>query len=124
MEKPNKKDRIKSGQAVVYSALTLILLMFIVQAGFGMIVNIIKDISIYTKLQTVEREHKEALRINRTLRSELKSFNTSKSLESIARNNLKMAGPDEILLIINEEDISGDNRVDNGEGKKNISRRR
>ena len=32
----------------------------------------------------------------------IKNFSSVATLESIARNNLKMAGPDEILLVINQ----------------------
>lgn len=92
-----------------------------------MIVNILKNIAIYAKLQTVSREHKEAIRINKNLRNELQSFNSSKSLESIARNNLKMSGPDEILLIINVEDLDEDKNTGKKKTKlqdeQNISRR-
>ena len=40
---------------------------------------------------------------NNNLKHELDSFNSAKSLESIARNNLKMAGKNEILLILNAD---------------------
>ncbi|MGN0013927.1 MAG: septum formation initiator family protein [Candidatus Gastranaerophilaceae bacterium] len=122
MENPERQG-IKPKQAVAYSALTLALMLFIVQSGFGMIVNILKNIAIYAKLKTVTKEYKEAERINKNLNSELTSFNTSKSLESIARNNLKMSGPDEILLIINVEDLEEEN-IDKVTKEKNISRRK
>lgn len=124
MEKPDK-NRIKPKQAVAYSALTLVLMIFIIQSGYGMIVNVIKNIVIYTKLQKVNKEHKEAVRINKTLKFELNSFNSSKSLESIARNNLKMSGPDEILLIINVEDLEENEKAsENKKKENNIARRR
>ena len=37
------------------------------------------------------------------LESDIKNFGNLKSLEAIARNNLKMAGKDEALVIINKE---------------------
>ena len=46
MEKPDK-NRIKPKQAVAYSALTLALMIFIIQAGYGMIVSVLKNIVIY-----------------------------------------------------------------------------
>lgn len=39
---------------------------------------------------------------NQRLKEELEDFNSTKSLEAIARNNLKMAGEDEVLVIINK----------------------
>ena len=38
---------------------------------------------------------------NQRLKEELEDFSSMKSLEAIARNNLKMAGKDEVLVIIN-----------------------
>lgn len=38
---------------------------------------------------------------NKELKSEIKFFSKTASLEEIARNNLKMAGEDEVLIIIN-----------------------
>ncbi len=39
---------------------------------------------------------------NQKLKEELEDFSSMKSLEAIARNNLKMAGEDEVLVIINK----------------------
>lgn len=88
-------------KTAAYSALTLVLLIFIIQSGFGMIINIFRNIDIFAKLKYVDQAHKSALKRNNNLKYELKSFNSAKSLEAIARNNLKMAGPNEVLLIIN-----------------------
>ncbi|WP_423803121.1 hypothetical protein [Paraprevotella clara] len=38
---------------------------------------------------------------NKELKSDIKFFSKTASLEEIARNNLKMAGEDEVLIIIN-----------------------
>ncbi len=37
------------------------------------------------------------------LEADIRNFGNLKSLEAIARNNLKMAGEDEVLVIINQE---------------------
>ena len=39
---------------------------------------------------------------NQRLKEELDDFSSMRSLEAIARNNLKMAGEDEVLVIINK----------------------
>ena len=104
MNKPDP-NKVKPRQAVAYSALTVILLVFIVQAGFSMILNIVRNIDYCNKLQIINREYKEAQKKNKNLQYELQSYNTAKSLEAIARNNLKMAANNEILLLINEEDL-------------------
>lgn len=104
MNKPDP-NKVKPRQAVAYSALTVILLVFIVQAGFSMILNIVRNIDYCNKLQIINREYKEAQKKNKNLQYELQSYNTAKSLEAIARNSLKMAANNEILLLINAEDL-------------------
>lgn len=104
MNKPDP-NKVKPRQAVAYSALTVLLLIFIVQAGFSMILNIVRNIDYCNKLQIINREYREAQKKNKNLQYELQSYNTAKSLEAIARNNLKMAANNEILLIINAEDL-------------------
>lgn len=103
----------ENGKTVAYSALTLVLLLFILQAGFGMIVNIFRNIDTFAKLKYVDKAYKFAFKRNKNLKYELKSFNSAKSLETIARNNLKMAGPNEVLLIINAP-----TEIENGKKKK------
>lgn len=97
--KIKKKNNEKT---TAYSALTLVLLVFILQTSFGMVVNILRNIDTFTKLKIVGNANKRAKIVNYNLRYEMKSFNSAKNLESIARNNLKMAAPDEILLVINQ----------------------
>ena len=40
---------------------------------------------------------------NQDLKSEKRMVTSDNSLEGIARNNLKMAGEDEVLILINEQ---------------------
>lgn len=101
-EKNHTIQSDKKERTVAYSGLTLVLLIFILQAGFGMIVNILRNIDTFAKLKIVGNAHKYAGTKNYNLRYEMQSFNSAKNLESIARNNLKMAAPDEILLVINQ----------------------
>lgn len=93
-------------KTIAYSALTLVLMIFIFQAGFGLIVNILKNINVHAQLQVVKNVNKKAINENKKLRYNIETCQTEKSLEAIARNNLKMAADDEILLSImtdNEE---------------------
>ncbi len=85
-----------------YSFLTLVLLLCIVQIGFGTVLNISKTISNTSKIKTMEHILDNAEAYNGHLKNEIKLFSKDKTLEGIARNNLKMAGEDEVLVIINE----------------------
>ena len=102
MKKRVRKDKVKKG--FYYSFLTVVLLFCIVQVGFGAILNISKTISYRTKINTLEKERDEAESRNHALKDGIKDFSNATSLEEIARNNLKMAGEDEVLVIINKAD--------------------
>ena len=49
----------------------------------------------------MERVRDEAEQRNKDLKSDIKLFSKTSTLEEIARNNLKMAGDKEVLVIIN-----------------------
>jgi len=89
-----------TNKTIVYSALTIVLFVFLAQSSFGLIVNILKNINVHAQLQTVKHAHAKALKENNKLKFEIESCKSEKSLEAIARNNLKMAADDEILLSI------------------------
>lgn len=97
----NKKNKVKKG--FYYSFLTIVLLFCLVQVAFGVILNISKTISYKAKINTLEKVRDEAEARNLDLKDDIKQFSTAGSLEGIARNNLKMAGEDEVLVIINNE---------------------
>jgi len=108
-------------KTIVYSALTFVLTVFLVQSGFGLIVNVLKNINVHAQLQIVKRAHKLALKENNKLRDEIESCKSEKSLEAIARNNLKMAADDEILLsILSDKDDVNTNTKDKPKKEKKI----
>ena len=71
--------------------------------GYGAILNIGKIISYQGKMVTLEKLLKKTQAQNQDLKMEKKVVTSDNSLEGIARNNLKMAGEDEILIIINKK---------------------
>lgn len=97
-----RKDKVKKG--FYYSFLTVILLFCVVQVGFGAILNISKTISYKAKINTLEKVRDEAELRNKVLKEDIQQFSNANSLEEIARNNLKMAGEDEVLFIINKSE--------------------
>lgn len=97
----SKNKQRKTKIRVYYSLLTIVLLICLAQIGFSAILNISKTISYQTKINTMKKTKFQASKRNVKLKEEIKNFSTASSLESIARNNLKMAGQDEVLVIIN-----------------------
>ncbi len=96
----SRAQKVKKG--FYYSFLTLVLLFCLVQVGFGAILNISKTISYRAKINTLEKVRDEAEARNQDLKNDIRQFSSAASLEGIARNNLKMAGEDEVLVIINK----------------------
>jgi cell division protein FtsL len=97
MKNKQRKTKIR----LYYSFLTVVLLICLAQIGVSAILNISKTISYQTKINKIEKTKSQALKRNEKLKQEIKNFSSESSLESIARNNLKMAGEDEVLVIIN-----------------------
>ena len=102
----NRRKKHSQKKKVVklrYSFLTLILLACLAYVGISAFYNISKTINYQGKIKKMQEVKEEALVNNIKLKEELDNFNTLKSLEAIARNNLKMAGDDEILILINKK---------------------
>lgn len=111
MTNPNLKEKTqvknqkrKNEIRIKYSFLTLVLLICLAQIGIGAFMNITKSINYNGKIKKMNQLKNEASVENKKLKSELENINSSKSLEAIARNNLKMAGDDEVLVIINRNE--------------------
>lgn len=109
MDKDSKKQKKNSEKnhnrkvGFYYSFLTIVLVFCFLQIGYGAILNITKIISYHGKVITLENLLKNVKMRNQDLKSEKKMVTSDNSLEGIARNNLKMAGQDEVLVIINQK---------------------
>ena len=97
----NKSKKHKRKVVFYYSFLTFVLLFCIVQVGFSVILNTSKTVAYHGKIHTMNKVRDEAEQRNKDLKSDIKMFSKASSLEEIARNNLKMAGDKEVLVIIN-----------------------
>ena len=65
--------------------------------------NVSKIFAYQWKQATLEDLLKKAQLRNKDLKAQKKVVTSDNSLEGIARNNLKMAGQDEVLIIINKK---------------------
>ncbi len=97
-----KKKRQNKKMSAYYSFLTIVLLFCLAQITFSAVLNISKVISYRQKIFVMKNTQKQVLSRNDQLKTELGNFSSSSSWEAIARNNLKMAGDNEILIIIDE----------------------
>lgn len=84
-----------------YSFLTVVLLLCLIQITISAILNISKIVSYKAKIVQITRTRDSAMALNEQLKDNIKNFSNVTGLEAIARNNLKMSGEDEVLVIIN-----------------------
>lgn len=114
-----KEEFVKSNSKTgfYYSFLTIVLLFCLIQIGFGAILNISKTISYRGKISVLTKIRDGAEAQNIELKENIKQFSSTQSLEGIARNNLKMASEDEVLVLIN-------NNQNSSSTKKNYKRKK
>lgn len=98
-EKKFKQNSTASG--FYYSFLTVVLLLCLVQITISAVLNISKIISYKAKIIQITKTRDAAKALNEQLNDNIKNFSNVTGLEAIARNNLKMSGEDEVLVIIN-----------------------
>lgn len=108
-EEYNNTETNKKRRKIKFSLLTFVLLICIIELTFGALQNITKTISFQSKIKGLENKKNEEVSRNKQLKSEIENYNSDMILESIARNNLKMAGEDEVLLIINNPEEKKEN---------------
>lgn len=89
-----------------HSFLTIVLLLCVVLIGRSALLNLAKIVAYQTKIIKAQDLYAQAETKNANLKSEIKNFNSMHKVESIARNNLKMAARDEVLIIINQPTVN------------------
>ena len=77
------------------------------------ILNLAKIVIYQAKIVTAKDLKAKAEARNHSLKNEIENFSSMYKVESIARNNLKMAAKDEVLIIINQnkENSEENNKV-------------
>lgn len=104
-KKAYTKQKKKNMRVKFYhSFLTLILLCLVVQVSYSAILNISKSLAYRAKIYKSRQLKAEAIKQNEKLKNELYNYNSMQKVEAIARNNLKMAGEGEVLVIINQNE--------------------
>ena len=88
-----------------HSFLTIVLLLCVFEISFSVLLNLAKIVVYQTKIITAKELKSQAEARNKNLKNEIKNFSSMYKVESIARNNLKMAAKDEVLVIINQNNI-------------------
>ncbi len=85
-----------------HSFLTIVLILCVCQIGYSALLNISKNVLYQAKIMKSKELLAGAQERNQELKKEIEGFKSFKKVESIARNNLKMAAKNEVLVIISE----------------------
>ena len=99
----NEKSSPKPKEKIYYSGLTLFLLFALIQVGWSVLMNFSKAVAFNGKILDLERLKSISATRNEQLKNEIKAYSQISKLEGIARNSLKMASEDEVLILINEQ---------------------
>ena len=103
-EQVSKKTKpASSGSGFYYSFMTIILILCLIQITTSAVLNISKIVSYKAKIIQITKTRDAAMALNDQLKDNIKNFSNVTGLEAIARNNLKMSGEDEGLVIINTQ---------------------
>ena len=97
---------VKTRERIYYSGLTLLLCFALFQVGWSVVINFSKAISFKSKMATLEKVKDASMARNDYLKNEIKAYSEISKLEGIARNSLKMASEDEVLILINDDKTS------------------
>ncbi|OGH99741.1 MAG: hypothetical protein A2104_02245 [Candidatus Melainabacteria bacterium GWF2_32_7] len=104
-----KKDRYKiykerimraNKKRLYYLLVALLLIICLIQAVRGVYLNTTKYIVLNKQINKLERLNSIARQKNEELKKQIQSYSSSKGIEELARDNLKMVGKDEVLVII------------------------
>ena len=100
INKPKTEAKNHSSGGFYYSFLTIILALCLIQITISAVLNVSKVVSYKSKIVQITKTRDAALMLNEQLKDNIKNFSNVAGLEAIARNNLKMASEDEVLVII------------------------
>lgn len=105
----NLKSRVQKQQKkkirkirFYHSFLTIVLLLCVFQISYSALLNLAKIVVYQSKIIKAQDLKTQAETRNKNLKNEIQNFSSMYKVESIARNNLKMAAKNEVLIIINQ----------------------
>ena len=102
---PFKKARKnRKEKHALYSLLTFVLVICLMQATRSAFLNIQNFFSLNHKISQLEQIHTKSLDENQDLKSQIAEFKSMQGVEDVARNELKMAGKNEVLVLIRDDE--------------------
>lgn len=98
-----KAKKIRKQKHARYSLLTFVLIICLIQAFRGAFLNIENYFSLNKKITKLEKIHQKSSEENEDLKAKIGEFKSMQGVEDVARNELKMAGKNEVLLLIKDK---------------------
>jgi cell division protein FtsB len=99
----NRKNVRKVYQKrIYYLFITVLLFICLSQIFRGIFLNVAKYITLNKQLHKLETLNVNASNENNLLKEQLKNYTSSKGIESLARDNMKMVGQNEVLVEIKQ----------------------
>lgn len=95
-----KQIRKTYRKRVYYFILTIILSVCTIQFLYGSLYNFTRYIVLNKQIDQLKELREKSIEKNNTLKNQLKVYSSCKGIEELARNNLKMVGKDEVLVLI------------------------
>ncbi|HSA06776.1 MAG TPA: septum formation initiator family protein [Candidatus Gastranaerophilales bacterium] len=89
-----------------YFFLGIVLFICLLQFLGGSIYNFTRYIVLNKQLDELEELNKKSLETNHNLKNQLQVYSSYKGIEELARNNLKMVGKDEVLVLIKNKPVA------------------
>lgn len=86
-----------------YFLLTIVLFLCLLQFLGGSLFNATRYIVLNKQINKLEELNQQAEKKNQRLKAQLQIYSSFEGVEELARNNLKMVGEDEVLVLIKEQ---------------------
>ncbi|MEI7473402.1 MAG: septum formation initiator family protein [bacterium] len=100
--KPRKAIKSNPKQ-LYYLFISFVLGLCLFQAVRGATLNSFKFLTLNKQCSELKYIHRDAKEKNDDLKSQLESYTSIKGIEALARNNLKMVGKNEVLVVIKKD---------------------
>jgi len=96
-------------ERIYHILLSFIMIMCLLQLMCGTGINITRFITLNKQIHELRDLNQDATKRNIQLKEQLKIYSSYRGIEELARNNLKMVGKDEILVLIRKQPASVSN---------------
>lgn len=96
-------------ERVYHLLLSFIMTICIIQLLCGTGINITRYITLNKQINELRELNQNATKKNIQLREQFKIYSSYTGIEELARNNLKMVGKDEVLVLVRKQPVSANN---------------